>query len=560
MNNYFDPQLQIGEFKLPPQDIQLLGFCESNKAQRVKQWVRSLKVTMARSTMATLYQALPEILHLKTDPQSRFEMLEECWHVIQQGAVVLSKDYLQQPLLLPPAAQKTALLCQALQKNLVDGYTICIRDLVGQKKLKPPQLELLQHCLFRGQVALSQFILRSSQLYSPLPPKMWLRAHFFYQTAEHFELLKKPVSISKRIPHRTLLDAYTQLMAFASISPNQLSQNDIQMAYSVLEGWSKFIVFFPSQMDDKVNTMRINLMADMGPQAKIRFSGKDHERSLEIDFQGLLTQLENSKGPGEELALMRKTNTVTVPPEMPFTLLAHMMNGWSNEPERNQSRKRTDIAAEACIGIIDCHYHISGGVEFSHFLSPEDALEAENSFLSSSLDDLMASIGSKKKPAASKSDKKSIFNVLIQNISSGGYCIKWQGDLPNRIEAGEMIGIREQGRRSWSIGVIRWIRQTKNTTHIGTQLLCSQPVPYGASVTMENGLESVYMRVIHIPSPIAPDQPPSLLTTTIPFQEGRRVELKQADHSQHIRLGKPIFFTSKMKLFEFLPLSPDGEP
>jgi hypothetical protein len=233
---------------------------------------------------------------------------------------------------------------------------------------------------------------------------------------------------------------------------------------------------------------------------------------------------------------------------------------WCHCSERKLARKSIEIKAEACVGIIDCHYHISGKIDFNSFLNPSPSEDEDASFLSSSFDQLVSSLsGNNEIISKSPEDKQTTFETSIQNISSGGYCLQWNDKPPSRTEAGELIGIRETGRRAWSIGIIRWIRQTKTTSQMGVQILCNQPVPYGASVTLDNGLESDYMRVIHIPSPNMPDQPPSLLTTMIPFQEGRRAELKQDDHITSVRLGKSIYSTSKLNLFSFETLAQDTQ-
>ena len=133
MSHLFEPTLCLAQFKLPPQDITLLSFCESNKLAKVQAWVDDLKVTQVKSTSIELYEALPEIAHLKVDAKTRFDMLEALWPVTQQCLLGLLKEFLQQPLILPEPAQKTALLAQARDRELdtVDGVDM----LIGQAAL-----------------------------------------------------------------------------------------------------------------------------------------------------------------------------------------------------------------------------------------------------------------------------------------------------------------------------------------------------------------------------------------------------------------------------------------
>lgn len=558
MTNLFEPSISLSQFKLPPQDINLLSFCESNKPLKVRAWVNELKMTQIKATAMDLYQAVPEVNHLKTDAKTRFEMLEILWPAVQHCLQSLAREFLQQPLILPESVQKTALIAQALQRHLLDGYSLCARDLMSQKRLKPAMQELLSNAIFRAITASSMLMLRSAQLYTPLPAQLWLRLHALFQTAEYYELHTKPTSIAvnEAKAGRSIQDVYARALVFNSIRPNQLSQNDLFHAFRALETWVKYVKFFPSATDDQNNLFLVDLDDDSGPIPKSRFSGEPTHRVLELDFQALVAQLSKMTSARPDGERLGSAQALQVPSEMPGTLLEHMLDCWSNAAQRGQERKRTDIAADACIGLIDCHFHLCGNIEFEQFINPQEELDGD-SFLSGGFDALVSSLTNKKDVDTPKVPKKTVFEATIQNFSSGGYCLLWQGDLPGRIESGELIGIREQGRRAWSIGVVRWIRQLKSASQLGIQLLSNQPVPYGAAVMYDLGGYSDYMRAIHIPTPVMPDQPPTLLTASVPFQAGSKVRLKQEDSVTDVRLVQSQFSTGKLKLFSFATLSDD---
>lgn len=559
MSNLFEPTISLNQFKLPPQDIHLLSFCESNKPVRVRAWVDDLKVTQIKSTAIALYKAVPEVNHLKVDVKARFEMLESLWPAVQHCLHGLAKEYLQQPLLLPENIQKMALIAQALQKHLLDGYTLCIQELVSQKKLKPALQEMLINSIFRAMTASSLLMLRCAQLYTALPAQLWLRLHALFQAAEYYDAHTKPapVAVAEGRQGRTVQDAYARLLVFSSIRPNQLSQNDLFHAYRALEDWARYVKFFPSATADANNHYLVDLNQDCGALLKERFDGRPEHRVLELDFQALVSQLSKMTGNKRDIDRDSPARGLSVPAEIPAALLEHMLECWSNAVQRNQDRRRTDIAADACIGLIDCHFHLCGSIEFEQFINPRDEVE-DDSFLSGGFDALVNSLTSKKNLDAPKAQRRSVFDITVHNISPGGYCLLWQGELPNRIESGELIGIREQGRRAWSIGVVRWIRQLKSASQLGVQLLCTQPVPYGAAVMYDMGGYSDYMRAIHIPAPIMPNQAATLLTATVPFQAGSKVRLKQDDAVTDVRLTQSEFSTSKLRLFSFETLSGDN--
>lgn len=558
MSDLFEPTLALSAFKLPPQDIALLSFCKSNKPAKVSQWAEQLRLTQIKPSSVALYDALPQIAHLQTDPKSRFDMLECLWSATQHCSQGLSKEYINQPLVLPDNAQKAALLAQALRKHLADGYIVCAKDLVNQKKLKPAHREVLSSALYRAVGAIGQQLLCSHQLYTQPSPGAWSRLHNLYQTAEYYDLHQRFLPCAPAGAPRSIAESYARLLAMDSIQPNQLAQVDITCAYQTLGTWAGQISFHPSATGDDNNIFLVNLAEDRGPASKNRFSGSEFDRVLELDFQSLVNQL--SKMSHRHIDLGGMAPSLSVPAEMSATLLEHILDQWSNASHRQTERHTQTIQADACIGLIDCHFHLCGKVVFDQFINPREALPEGDSLLSEGFGSLINTLTSKKDvDTEPKAPKKNIYRLSIQNSSPGGYCLLWQGDLPSRMEAGELIGIREQGRRAWSIGVIRWIRQLKNASQLGIQLITSQPVPYGAAVMYDMGGYSDYMRAIHIPTPTDSSLPASLLTASAPFQEQSRVKLKQEQAQQDVRLKNCVFSTSKVRMFSFETLSSEED-
>lgn len=552
MIDIFQPSVAMSELKLPNQDIDVLTFCNGNKPQRVTHWASELKLTQVKPSSVALYEALPEIARLKTDVKTRFEMLESLWQPAQRCAQGLARDFLQQPLILPPSAKKTAILSQALQKHLLDGYCVCVRELCNQKKLKPQYKGILIQSLMRAMLCTDTMFFRCYQLYAQAPTNMWRQLHCLYLVGEYYDVLKERVAatFTTQLRISTVHEAYVHCLALASLRPNQLSQNDIAQAHAALGSWVKQIALLNANEGSPQPLYLVNLSTDNGPAHRGRFHCDQYDRVLVIDFNGLADQIGKQTAAGAHTA-----DSSDTAPQLSASLQLHIIDCWSQAPERLRERKRADVPAEVCVGLIDCHRQICGDVEFDQFLNPKDVDEGEESLLSTNFNSLVNSLARKKDVDADKPTRQSVAKVSIQNASVGGYCILWQGLLGNRVEAGELIGVREQGRRSWSIGVIRWIRKLKAGSQLGVQLISAQPVPYGASFMYDMGGYSDFMRALHIPAPSDPDQPPSLLTASVPFQEQGRVRLKQDDTELDVRLNRCILSTSKVRLFTFETLS-----
>lgn len=560
MTTLFDPVLGTAQFQLPSQDIRLLSFCESNKFAKLKAWVEDLRLTQITPASVALYRATPEVVRLVTDTKCRFDMLECLWAPVQQTLSGLSREYLQRPLILPEKAEKAALLAQALQKHLLDGYCVCVRDWTNQKRLKNGQKELLAQAIARALTALTMIILRAYQLYANVPAGLWFRAHILFQVAEYYDIQNDRLAATHLDDPAlsNVRDIYLRLVALGCVRPNQLSQNDIHLAFKGLSGWVRLIQTHPSATEDNNNFYLVPLNQDTGPILKDRFTGDPNQRVLELDFNALVNQLSKHSGHGSKLEDdWGGRASINVPPDMSNALIAHFLDCWSNSAQRQQDRTHSDVNADACVGMIDVHYHLCGSIDFQSFLHPRDGDDADG-FLSGGFDNLVSSLTKVDKEVDKpKPDKQSIFKVVLQNISAGGYCILWRGELPPKMEAGELIGIREQGRRAWGIGIVRWVRQLKNASQLGVQLITNQPVPYGAAIMYDMGGYSDHMRAIHVPAPVIPDLPPGLLTSAIPFQENSRVKLKQDGQDVDVRLTRCTLSTSKLRVFSFDTLNGD---
>src|SRR5690625_7058051 len=82
----------------------------------------------------------------------------------------------------------------------------------------------------------------------------------------------------------------------------------------------------------------------------------------------------------------------------------------------------------------------------------------------------------------------------------GGLCLEWREHIPSQVKAGELLGMREQGRRKWSVAVVRWMRQSRNATLLGLQVLSPHAVALAAAVVHKTDARSEYLRVLQLPA------------------------------------------------------------
>ncbi len=545
MSTTIKPSQLLASINLPPQELTRLSFCGSAKASIAREWVDNLQATKVMKTSGILYNAIPEIPRLKTDYNNRFEILEILRPTIQYAILGLQKNFLNQPLIMPEEAQKAVVVAQSLQKNMIDGYMATILQIAEKGKASKATFDLLSKAIHRAITGIGLLFFRNYQIYAQPPASLWSTLNILYQVANYYDIADTQVvdpSLHK-LRSLSISGAYTRILMMAAAKTNQMSQADIESAYNAFENWCSAITIAHDLSDDPENFFAVNLSSSQGPIYKSKIQNRDQGRYIELEFKPLLSLLSKQSVNAEDI--VNTGNTVKVPKDFPEPLLRHILDTWSNVAQRKFDRRVIESTAEVCVGLSDCHYFVCNGQDFDYFLRSSGT--QENQKISRFTQGLT--------PASHLNDYQNscipVHRVLIQNVSAGGYCVLWNEDISSKVSAGEIMGIKEVGKRTWSVGVIRWVRQLKNASQLGIQLLANNAKPYGIAQTYDMGGYSEYMRALFLPPTKFGQGNPTLLTASAPFQEFDKVKIVDGERESTAKLDRMVFSTKSVQQFRF---------
>lgn len=576
----------LARIKLPERDLDELSFCASNKPARVRTWVQELPMTRVSYVCSLLYQALPEVARLKIAPEQRLEMLESLRPAVQQSIESLSQQFLNQPVILPEPARKAATVAMALQKHLSNAYLVAVTDFTqtpNNTETVPPWTLAIH----RSITGLGLLLLRSYQLYTPRPAQLWNELHALYALAEAAQLHQQPVH--DPLPHHEQLNTiqltYVRLLLMATAHPNQLRQEEITTTYWALEELAPLARLLTFTADQKDSLYAVALDGNQPPQYKARLPhGANNLR--ELATSQIVAALRTEKPPGGRHTRNRYG---LLPP-----LNDHLIRAWNVVSQRSFERRPARGQVELTVGLSNIHFHLAGQIPFKLFLNqtsgvdddrgnpfnerpsaqreqPTDAddpwgdafdagrLQLAGSHLSSS--NIERAI---KQQQDEYQGEHPIYAVSVVDTSLGGYCLEWREQIPSQVKAGELLGIREQGRRKWSLAVVRWMRQSRNATLLGLQVLAPHAEALAAAVGHKADAPSEYLRVVQVPALKAIDQPTTLITNALSFHEYSKVQLYRparapTDESgatvTPIQLTRRCFSTGAISQFEFRTLS-----
>jgi hypothetical protein len=564
------------DLKVPEQKTASLSFCETTP-KAFKDWVGQLPMANTGEASRQLYHAVIELNQLFCNHSLRLQFLELIRPRIHVVCEELSRHYLGLSIALPEKQRKIANLSQALQLHTATGYKLCVMECLdngGADRNK----KTLATAIHRATSELAATILRSHQLYCPSPAQSWLECHRMFRFALRNKLHRQPVEDETLTQRRTstVEDAYKRLLLLGCSRPNQLRQSELAQVYSLSETWTDLVECGPGAEEDSLFV--VNLERDNAPVYRSLLDQSPGHDSLNFDTRNLSAEI------GEVLHARSKSaepdTRLRLPPSVSNTLLTHLSQALGILAKRNFNRISSQGTLEICVGLMATHYYVAGGKTFNQFVSGNNELASEdeedgNRFLrrSRQREDAWAgahdagpsdeltqsadtpinfrnSIGATPDSAVERNQPKSHHALLI-NTSPGGYCVTWETGVPPSLQAGEVLGVREQSNHPWSIAVVRWIRQVKNQgTQVGIELLAPSAAPCGVRLIQKIGNSSEYLRGLLLPEISVVNQAATLITPRLPFQSNSRISMLYDGREDQGTLSRKVSATGSISQFE----------
>ena len=551
-------------------DKQSLSFCDASPRD-LKKWVDGLPKANIGETARQLYQALVELNQLLTPSENRLQLLEilrpEIYFVCKQ----LEKHFLNQAIVLDERPRKVANLCQALQNHLAIGYKLIVARLAAQPGRERHQL--LAVALQRATHSLCGPLIRASQLYCPVPEGLWLELHQLYQIALVRSLHKTMIRDTQALRTQGLSTEQSYLVALllGCARCNQMRQSAIARLAEVLEPWSALATLQPG--DEPSSLFAVAPQLDGPPRYISLFQQTELHKALGIDPSQLVDAIkEHLLLPAENIAQSR----LTVPEGFSHDMLQHLAAAWGDIAERTFQRSQGQGALTLCIGMSALHFYLAGKRPFNEVLQVPVTTNAAVFKADTGAPDIWSNAFDAQKSnqwenglpfeeiqynkphqsnqpdEANSQESYPTYEVAIVNISPGGYCLSWPKDVPNQLQAGELLGVQGLPRQGWSIAVVRWIRQVRGGgTQMGIELIAPHAQACGLQLVRKAEQNSQYLRALLLPEISAISRPASLITARLPFQEGNKVSINLNGNEHRAVLSRRQTSTGSFNQFEY---------
>lgn len=569
------------KLNLPEATQESLSFCAGN-TNAVTKWAKALPMANTGAAAKQLYLAMRELNQWQAEPELRFEVLEVLRPYVHSICGLLNKHFIQSSVALNDKQLQVANLAQTLQGYLATGYKIVVAQLIRQPKLlhNTAIAKVLTTSIHRAISDTGQTILRAFQLYNQPPSHAWLEVNQLYFLAETNQLTDYTVEDKNNtyLSSSSIHDAFVRIHLVASARPNNLRQQDLATLYSTCELWTQHCLV--TNAEDESSLFIFNLHRDRPAQYRQNLSDNVRQQ-----YRGLKTKplIDALKLWASNPSLAKN---ITVPKQISDNLLSHVIQSWSIHWQRSFRRAKTEgRTVSLCLGMSAAHYYSANQTAFERHIAaikpesiPESVLNKQaavaagdawsqafdadkdsNSLANDAIEfDGPSALNNDSSTDEHEQVKYPTYQVDIVNASPGGYSLSWTSDVPPNLQAGEIIGVQEPGVKNWSIGVIRWIRQSANkqTPLLGIELLAPKAEAGAARLIQKTGNAGPLMRALLLPAIKAIAQPATLLLPHIPFRTGHKVELVFAEELGRFQLVKRLTSTNSFTQFQYRSTTP----
>lgn len=557
--------------RVPTPDRQGLSFCEANPRD-MKRWIAGLPKANIGETARQLYQGLIELNQLITPSDNRLQILELLRPEVHFVSTHLERHFLNQSIVLDERPRKVANLCQALQNHMAIGYKLIIAQELP--RLSKERAQLLTVALQRASHALCGPLVRASQLYCPVPEGLWLELHQLYRIARQHGLHQVQVrdGLARNGTSLSHEQIYIGALLLGCARCNQMRQSGIARLAEAVESWSKLATLHSADAPNSLFAVAPQL--DGPPRYKSLFSDTELNSLLGLDPQALVDAIK------EHLLLppdSPELNRLQVPEGMSTDLLQHLTSAWGDIAERTFQRTAGRGSLTVCIGMSAVHYYLAGKRNFSDVLKQEEAPRAAQ-FATSTSDsskDVWANAFDAQResqwengipmeviqykspqrpgePTEPPPETYPTFEVPIVNHSPGGYCLSWPKEVPAQLQAGELLGVQDAPDQTWSVAIVRWVRQVRGGgTQMGIELIAPHAQPCGVQLVRKSDQNSQYLRAMLLPEIRVISRPATIITPRLPFQESNKVIINRSGDETRAILSRKQTSTGSFSQFEY---------
>ncbi|MRI35442.1 hypothetical protein EOPP23_21000 [Endozoicomonas sp. OPT23] len=517
--------MQQSEYK----EVEPLNFSTATESE-LRGWLTRLLKIDFLAALNYLCDALDELVWIDLNAEKR-------WSLVEKFRAVSYTLLTRRLNVIDILTEEQYLVFEQTQRALM-SLQMVNKAIVKSAKEQPEQDKALPaKALHRAMADSTTLLMLCYTRHQPVPESLWHEVHLQYKQAkalkiEGFKLEDKTVSRDKIL---SIEEIYKRSLLLSRSRHNQLSYQDIRLINRALAHWVQHIQLVA--MENHSSCFITDLDSDVGLSFTNSFNTEDDRHLLVLDASFLYDKIKKLAAiPSDKRSI-----------SLPDRILKHLVEAWNLSTGRKHRRVPAAGGIEICVGFEAVFYHLNGEQSLENYLAevadPADEMDqfspdkhdvwsmahGVGNSSSALMADMPIEFAVPRKKKVIKQHHP-IYVCNIVNTCAGGYCLSAPVLTQNQLRSGELVAVREKGRKDWMLATVRWT-QVKGVRNLemGLELLASGSKPCVIVPRKKGGNEREYQHAFLVPKVPAVNSEPTLITPRETFRGGLRFVLLYDD-------------------------------
>ena len=368
----------------------------------------------------------------------------------------------------------------------------------------------------------ARILINSYMSYAPVPPRTWLDTHSIFMFALQRNLQQAPASGDN--PEATPERLYVQALLLALANPYGFPPGQLGRVLQYLQEYSRV-----ARITDVAPVHRLAKAVavvpvghDFPPFSANKGGNAEGSKlfllTYDLAFQ-IQEQLRMLEAGGPPPASVGRDPTIK---NEYIALLRRLLRQWAIPPARQFNRLSSRARVVMCSGFPGV-WQYSRGTHVN-----------------------VASIPVGLPP---------MHACQVVNHTPAGYALRQTdaGNAPLRI--GDLVALRVEGRNVLQVAIVRWFRNTMQTTGLefGCELLTDNP--QAAAARPEEPANAPLLPAVVLPGDVQQNSPPTLLVPESNFEVEQAIALRRGEQSETAVLTKLVEQGPGFELYEYLAVT-----
>lgn len=550
-------------------------------------WLQQLPMADSVEASKLLLEALQELNRSTLEGADRFLILEGLFETVGTLCQGLSQSLPRQafPLAKHPAQQ--VFLLHGLLGEMANGYKIVVAGLSTQGREGASEAAL-QMPVFKALYYLVMLLKEHYAVYLAEEEGLWGELHALYRFAVQRRFHELALKDKKLKGICSVSHLYKTALLLALASPYHLMRGEIHKVFSLLEKQAGHLKLnFSGTGSNLIGKFVVEISEDQAPQyVSPERVPEGSEKYLVLDLSRLLHGIDQFLS---ALLVGRSKATsqgkTTLAERMERDMYLRLVRAWGERQERTTERSSQSADIELLVGLMECHYALTGKRPFlpeeqerkllqqdrgqvmkslNTGLAPklfqENASGSTNRFSQFSNSEIEEDAWEKhyemqahqaKLYEQSQSDNLQQQTYVLQqgNVSSGGMMLQCDESMSNKLSVGELLAFHSAESKEWTISAVRWLMsQDGSSFSLGVKFLTRNAQAVAVKAVEGVGKGGEHFRALILDENSSKTQ---LLVPAAIFDIGTVLRIIADDSISHVRLTGLQDSADTFSLFKF---------